>query len=164
MVAAPFQGGEKLVARLRSVAGKLAKGGTLRVGFLEGTTYPDGTSVPMVATVQEWGSISKKIPPRPFFRPMIAKCSPGWGPILAAQLERCNFDAGRALKQLGNQMEGELQQSIKDVTAPALADATVAARIARRKSKRSKINPITIRKPLIDTGIMLRSVRSEVTE
>jgi hypothetical protein len=28
---------------------------TLRVGFLEGSTYPNGTSVPMVAAVQEFG-------------------------------------------------------------------------------------------------------------
>lgn len=44
-----FSGGAALEAKLSELAEKLGDGKTLRVGFLEGATYPDGQSVPMVA-------------------------------------------------------------------------------------------------------------------
>lgn len=52
---AGFSGGEALQAYLEELAGNLAKGDALRVGFLEGATYPDGTPVATVAAVQEFG-------------------------------------------------------------------------------------------------------------
>ena len=51
-------GGDKLMAALRSINGRLASAGgqpAVRVGFLEGSRYPDGTSLPMVAAIQEFG-------------------------------------------------------------------------------------------------------------
>lgn len=52
-------GGEKLTDRLSRIGDALSRQATLRVGFLEGATYPDGTSVPMVAAVQEFGATIK---------------------------------------------------------------------------------------------------------
>jgi hypothetical protein len=63
VVMAGFSGGDKLQAYLEELAGNLAKGDALRVGFLEGATYKDGTSVAMVAAVQEFGG-SISVPER----------------------------------------------------------------------------------------------------
>lgn len=56
-------GGEKLQKYLEELENNLSSGTGLKVGFLEGATYPDGTSVPMVAAVQEFGG-SIDIPAR----------------------------------------------------------------------------------------------------
>lgn len=50
-----FQGGDRLTKRLREIASRLDQPAELRVGFLEGSRYPDGTSLPMVAAIQEFG-------------------------------------------------------------------------------------------------------------
>ena len=59
---ATVSGGDKLMAYLKQIDANLASAGSspeVRVGFLEGATYPDGTSVPMVAAVQEFGGTMK---------------------------------------------------------------------------------------------------------
>lgn len=58
-----LSGGEKLQKYLEEMEKNLSSGSGLKVGFLEGSTYPDGTSVPMVAAVQEFGG-SINIPAR----------------------------------------------------------------------------------------------------
>lgn len=55
-------GGYRLERVLSGMARKL-QAGELRVGFLSGATYPDGTSVPMVAATQEFGG-TVTVPPR----------------------------------------------------------------------------------------------------
>ncbi len=60
-----LSGGEKLMAALKEINAHLASAGSdpsVRVGFLEGSTYPDGTSVPMVAAVQEFGGTIRREP------------------------------------------------------------------------------------------------------
>ena len=186
-------GGSKLDARLRAIAGRLGKAGSLRVGFLEGGTYPGGASLPLVAATQEFGgtvvipahtvqvfrrlnksgefersgrfvkraasnfqtshqvaAYSVTIPARPFMRPAVAAGRNRWGAELATMLAATNYDAGRSLGLLGEQIAGEIRGSILAVTAPALAPQTV-----RRKGTS---------KPLVNTGHMLNSVDFEVSE
>lgn len=50
-----FSGGDELKRKLLGVAKNLGKGDLLKVGFLEGATYPDGTPVAQIAAVQEFG-------------------------------------------------------------------------------------------------------------
>lgn len=50
-----FKGGEKIEQKLREIAEKAGKANTVRVGFLEGATYPDGTPVAQIAAIQEYG-------------------------------------------------------------------------------------------------------------
>ena len=145
-----FSGGEKLKAQLEELAKKVSKSATLRVGFLEGATYPDGTSVPMVAAIQEFGAPAKGIPPRPFFRGMIAKESKHWSDDVAAVLKSSDYDAPRALALMGEEIKGELVQSITVLTDPPLSPKTVAAK--------------GFAKPLVDTGHLRNSVGSEVEE
>ncbi|MGE8129012.1 hypothetical protein ACQKQD_18725 [Methylobacterium sp. NPDC080182] len=143
-----IKGGSALEKRLAELATKVTKPANLSVGFLQNSTYPDGTSVPMVAAIQEFGAAARKIPPRPFFRNMIAAKSPGWGDAIADLLKANDYDATRTMQQTGAGIKGQLQQSIVDTNAPALSPATVA----RKGSE----------KPLVDTGHMLNSVDFKV--
>ena len=185
-----LSGGERLQAELSRISSALGKPGQpyrLRVGFLEGATYPDGTSVPYVAAINEFGARIERepstatiyrlvgksggflrkgkfvrrsksnfatthyvgaytisIPPRPFFRNMIAKHAAHWPADIAAALRSTGMDGAAALSLVGFQIRGELQQSITDTNTPPNAPSTV-----RRKG---------FNKPLIDTGYMRNKV------
>ena len=55
---AALTGGDKLMAALEAIDKRLTNAGTgpsVSAGFLAGGTYPDGTSIPMVAATQEFG-------------------------------------------------------------------------------------------------------------
>lgn len=137
-------------------------------------TYPDGTSVAMVAAILEYGApgvgqrtqagkIRAKglsavaeelglqgpgIPPRPFIRNMIAAKSGEWPSAVAELLKANNYDAAKTLAQTGGAIAGQLQQSIVDTNSPPLAAATI-----ERKG---------FDKPLVETGQMLNSVTYKV--
>lgn len=143
-----ISGGQKLAAALSQIGQQLGRGGTVRVGFFAGASYPDGTPVPLVAAINEFGAPSRGQPPRPFFRNMVAKEGPGWPAAVAANLRANNYDAQVSLDQIGQAIAGQLQQSIVDLQDPPLKASTV-----RRKG---------FTKPLIDTGVMLQSVGYEV--
>lgn len=179
MTAKSFTGGEKLKARLAEMAKKLDKSGTLRAGFLEGATYPDGVSVPLVAAVQEFGAPAVGIPPRPYFRPTIAGHSEEWGDIIGKGLAATNYDAAQVLAGVGQTIKEELQQSIAEVDSPPLSDVTLMLRkmrsedqslivtgrtvgeAARRVAEGEDIGAVNT-KPLQDTGFMKNSVSYEV--
>lgn len=146
---ATISGGDKLAKRLAEITARLSNHGTLAVGFLEGATYPNGTPVAMIAAIQDFGAPSRGIPPRPFFRNMIAKRSPGWPKALAAFLKANNYDTQRSLDQMGELIADQLQQSIHETNTPPLAPATIA-----RKG---------FSKPLIHHADMLNAVDFEVT-
>lgn len=140
--------GGGLEAALDKIASALKEGGTVRVGFLEGATYPDGTSVPMVAAINEFGAPSRKQPPRPFFRRMITAKSKEWPAAVEANLKATNYDAARTLILVGEGIVGQLRQSIVDLTEPPLAASTIKAK--------------GFDKPLIWHSVMLNSVDYEV--
>lgn len=147
---AAVKGGDRLESKLRDLAEHLAAPAMVRVGFLEGATYPDGTSVALVAAVQNFGSMARGIPPRPFFSNMIRDKSPDWGDKLANIMRLNGYDARRSLELMGQGIAGQLRQSIVDTNAPPLSEKTIA-----RKG---------FEKPLIDTGVMLQAVDSEVVD
>lgn len=146
---ATTRGGDKLKTYLKGLARKLADPGTLRVGFLEGATYPNGTPVAMIAAIQDYGSPINNIPPRPFFRNMIAAKSKEWPKAMAGVFKSTNYDAAKTLAITGEAIAGQLRQSIIDTNAPPLSPATIA-----RKG---------FAKPLIDSSVMINSVAYEVT-
>lgn len=134
-------GGKKLAQALK----KMPKGiSSVSIGFLEGSTYPDGTSVPMVAAINEYGAPSRGQPPRPFFRRLIAAKSKEWAKASGELLVNNGYDVPKTLGMVGEGVKGQLQQSIRDLVSPALAQSTID-----RKG---------FSKPLIDTGHMLNSV------
>ena len=179
MAVRSLSGGGALEAKLKDLAAKVAKPGTLQVGFLENSTYPDGTSVPMVAAIQEFGAPAAGIPPRPFFRTMIAEKAPAWGGILGGLVKGNDFDAAKALGQMGEGIKGQLQQSIIDTNAPALSPVTLMLRKMRSEDQSLVVTGKTVgeaaervakgetpggvsTKPLDDSGHMLNSVDYEV--
>ena len=145
-----LSGGDKLETALRELAKKVGSGGTVQVGFPADATYKDGTSVATVAAIQEFGAPSRNIPPRPFFRGMIAEHSPEWAEQLGGILQASEFDTKQSLKRMGGLVAAQLRDSIQQFTDPALAPATVVAKGSD--------------KPLVDTGHMLQSVASVVKD
>jgi len=143
-----MSGGGKLQAYLGGIVARVGGGRAVRVGFLEGSTETDGTSLPMVAALNEFGAPSRGQPPRPFFRTMVTRHKGEWGDQLGKVLKTTDYDEGRSLGLMGELISGELRQSIKDLTDPPLAASTV-----RRKG---------FDKPLIDTGTMFQRVNHEV--
>lgn len=134
---------------LQDVSDKISSPVTLRVGFLERATYPDGKPVAMIAAIQEFGAPAAGIPPRPFFRNTIAKKESEWGPAIADLIREKNYDIRAAFDAAGFAIAGQVRQGIVDTNEPALAPSTIA-----RKGHA---------KPLVDTGHMLNSVDHEVT-
>lgn len=155
-----LRGGTKFKAAINGVIAQLTKPGLLRVGFLEGATYPDGTSVAAVAAFNEFGrTVSAKNEegemqqsyfqlPRPFFRNMIAAKASSWPGAIAKNLKATGYDTEATLRLAGDGIKGQLQQSIQDTNDPPLAESTIAAK--------------GFDKPLIDTGHMFNSVDFEV--
>ena len=146
---AEIRGGDALRDKLAELAAQVGKPARLRVGFLENATYPDGKPVAMIAAIQEFGAPSRGIPPRPFFRNMVAAKQKEWPVAIEGLLKANGYDAARTMELAGQAIAGQLRQSIHDTNAPALAPSTV-----ERKG---------FDKPLIDTGHMFNSVSHEVT-
>ena len=144
---ATISGGDKLERALVEMARQVSKPAALRVGFLGNATYPDGKSVALVAAWNEFGT--RKAPPRPFFRDMIAAKSPGWPAGVAANLKANNYDAERSLDDIGEAIAGQLQMSIRDFNRVPLAPYTIWKK--------------GFDKQLIEHGIMLNAVGYEVT-
>lgn len=143
---AKVTGGDKWKGALNKIA-RGAESKTLRVGFLARSRYPSGTSIPMVAAVNEFGSA--KSPPRPYFRNMIAKNKASWPGTATTYLRDNGHDIDKALQAMGHIISGQLMESIGTYNAgPPLKPATI-----KRKG---------FDKQLIDTGVMWNSVDYEV--
>lgn len=138
-------GGDKLEAALAEIRKKVGHD-TVQVGILEGSTYPDGTSVPMVAAAQEFGTDT--IPPRPFMRNAVRNNSPRWGELLGAALKMSELDGEKALMVTGLKIASQVQDEIVATNDPPLAPSTV---------KTKGFNTA-----LVDIGTLLNSVGSEV--
>jgi hypothetical protein len=145
---ASVTGGGALDTVLTRIGTSLDKAREVRVGFLEGATYPDGTPVAMVAAIQNFGAPAAGIPPRPFFSDMVERHKGDWGDTFGNVLMDADYNAGRALALMGKGMAGQLREQIVETNAPPLSPRTIAAKGSE--------------KPLIDTGHMLESVDKEV--
>lgn len=155
---AKVSGGGTGAAALQKIGAQLAKTPLVRVGFLEGSVNSQGISIPMIAAIQEFGAPRAKIPPRPFFRTMIAKHKAEWGPEFAALMKamRPNVlkrvftgwsaekDQIKALHLMGQRMAEELQQSIRDLHAPPLSPVTLMLRWMRWKKPALKVTGKTV--------------------
>jgi hypothetical protein len=149
--------------------------GTVQVGFIDNDQAP-------IAFWNEFGHKGRfPSPPRPFFRTMVAKESPKWPGMMATELQRSKMDGKRTLAFMGEEIDGELKQSIIDLAAPALSSTTLRLRLkfgnnpqnirardvvqAQREVEAG--DPIasgTQAKPLIWTGDMLNSTGYRVSQ
>jgi hypothetical protein len=132
---------------------------TGRVGWFESARYEDGTSVALVAVVQEYGSTKRKIPPRPFMRTTQQENAQQWkedARQLASAVAAGHMPPDALMEGLTQKAEGAIRQTISKVLSPPLSERTIAAR-ARRHSK-GKASA----KPLVDTGYLLNTLTSQV--
>jgi hypothetical protein len=172
-----LKGGEGLQKALDEIAKKVSKASSVDVGFLSDATYPDGTSVAMVAALDEFGH--GKTPPRPFFRTMIEAKSPEWPEAVGNLLVANDYDAAKTLGQTGAAIKGQLQDSIIDTYAPPLSQITLMLRKMRSEDPDLVVTGKTVgeaarrvaagestdgvsTKPLVDSGHLLASVDFEV--
>ena len=148
-----LQGADGLMKKLEDIAKRMG-GGEVSVGFMEGSTYPDGTPVAAVAFWNEFGKMVESEfgnyfqMPRAFFRQMIAKEAPTWPAKMGKLAKALDYDGAKVLALMGEDIKGALQQSINDFQSPPLAPSTVEAK--------------GFAKPLIDTSHMLNSISYEV--
>jgi hypothetical protein len=172
------KGGDRIEQKLKDLAAKLTSAKTVRIGFLEGSKYPNGTPVALVAAIQEYGAPKVNIPPRPFFRTMIAEHQREWPPAMAALLKANGGDAAKTLAQTGEAIAGQLRESIIKTNSPALSPVTLMLRkwfgnhpeqIRKRDVWRAaaavragESTAGVSTKPLVWQGIMLGSVDYEV--
>ncbi|VEB99948.1 Uncharacterised protein [Cedecea lapagei] len=140
---------------LQDIADKL-NASEVKAGFYSGATYPDGTSVAMVAARNEYGDPANNQPPRPFFRNAITNKQEEWKGSISRGLAS-GIDAKGVLEVVGAQIKGDIQESISELMEPALSPVT----IHRRRTRKERKNDST--KPLVDTGVMFSDVNYEVT-
>jgi hypothetical protein len=165
---AKIVGGKKLKLALDAIEKKITQGGVLRVGFLEGATYPERTnarflaavgsnatptvqpqvSVAQVAFWNEYGT--KTAPARPFFRTTIRLGSDRWAAILAHAIPHFDYDGEKALRLLGQSMRDDIESAIAQWSEPGNAPLTI------------KIKGFD--SPLKDSGQMQRDVDFEVVK
>lgn len=177
MAEVTFKGGQKLLQHLRRIAKDAGSAKEVKVGFMEGATYPDGTPVAYVAAIQNYGCPQRSIPARPFFTNMVKIQSPRWGEQLGHVLESVDYNGQAALQRMGDGISGQLQESITTTNSPQLSPVTLmlkkmrsegreitgktvgeaAARVAAGESYSGQST-----KPLVDTAHMQNSVQYEV--
>lgn len=145
-----FTGGDALEKKLSEIAKKVGNGTTLKVGFLGGATYPDGTSVAMVAAANEFGDPGMNRPPRPFIRNMIAEKSPSWPDDISKIMVATGYDGKVAFSMMGERIKDQMQESIREFYSPPLAASTIEKK--------------GFDKPLIDTAVMINAIDYQVDE
>ncbi len=141
-----MKGGDKWQSVLDRIAGRVGPGISVDVGFMGSATYPDGTSVVLVAALNEYGTATQ--PPRPFFRNAIDENSSQWPDDLGKILKAVGYDAPRAMALMGKRVQEQIQGSINKLREPPLAESTV-----ERKG---------FDKPLIEHSTMIRAVTYKV--
>jgi hypothetical protein len=153
------------IARVLSDRAELFEGSVVKVGVPAGKTYPDGTSIPYVAAIQEYGAPDVNIPSRSFMRLTRAAKSREWAKSMAEGAEavvqrRMSLDG--MLDAVGAVAAADIVQTIANGLAPPLKPATVEARIARARKTNPKFGakslPITISQPLNDTGALIAHI------
>lgn len=133
---------------LKRLLGRYDSGPVLAVGVPVGSSgasqrYPDGTSLLMVAAVNQFGSVSGRIPQRDYMGPGGRLAIERTEPIVARGVKDIN--AGKATKEqvlskMGPFAQAAFQDAITELKDPPNAQATIDAKGSSN--------------PLIDTGAL----------
>ncbi|MFZ4835765.1 hypothetical protein [Rouxiella sp. Mn2063] len=127
----------------------------VKVGFIDGVTYPDGTSVAEVAAGNEYGIPENNQPPRPFFRNAISEHEKEWSDAVARGLE-AGYPVDQVLEVIGARIQGDVQESIETLVDPPLSPMTLHIRRTREERRTDST------KPLVDSKVMIGDVNYEV--
>ncbi len=167
---------KKLLKAIEELSAK-----NLKVGWGENQKYPNGVQVAYIASIQEFGNPNMRIPPRPFMRPSIAQYGEKWAKSFtysAKKIFNNKLNVKQAYTLMGDVVAGDIRHTISNVSTPPLSNTTVALRRARQSGEKISVGeaykagqsasfvrgsgPDT--KPLIDTGLMMNSLTSEIGE
>jgi len=174
-----MSGLDDLAAKIRQLSAK-----KIKVGFFDTAYYIQGRNpVAYIATIQEFGSISKgnNIPPRPFMRPVLKNNTNTYAEITKHLLLDESKTPDDIAELIGARVMGDIQMSIASVYTPPLSKITLAMRYLREQNKagfrgskglverlRAQLesdNPPKLSsntKPLNDSGLLLNSVNYRV--
>ncbi len=181
MASVTLSGGERLQKVLAEISSRASKEHKLSVGFMADAKYPDGTPVAMVAAIHNFGAPAAGIPARPFFTRMVDTSKGEWGRKIGHLLRNQGFDSRRALAAMGEDIGGDLRESIINGNWQGLSEITLMLRTMRSGDQALRVTGKTVGQaaaliaagkkhnrsksgsaPLIDTGHMLNSVAYQV--
>jgi hypothetical protein len=185
-VSAKLIGGQKLSKVLAQISERAGgrSGAHVKVGYLAGATYPDGTPVAQNAFWQEFGTPGAQfpIPARPTFRTMIKQHMAEWGGQLARVLKGANYDRHTALGRMGELIKGELVDSLLHADVAPLSAVTLMLRKMRDENPGLRVSRATVfeairrvrageqgatgtrAKRLVNTGVLERAPDYEVVD
>ncbi len=173
MAARSIKMSDAVTAKLLDLARKAH--GSVQVGFIDSDQAP-------IAFWNEFGHKGRfPAPARPFFRNMVANESGKWPGMMAQALKSTQMDGRRTLAYMGEEIEGELKQSIIDFTSPTLSPTTLRLRLKfgnqpqnirardvvqaqQEVAAGASVASGTQAKPLIWTGQMLNSTTYKVSQ
>lgn len=135
-----------------------------KVGFFEGATYPDGTSVAYVAYLNEFGQHN---PPRPFLKRTMERQYSAWTNLIKVSLKASGLSGSaiqNAFTKAGIMAVGDVKKTIKDWSPSdprPNKPATIRAKARKARSGKNLAanDPYRV---LHDTGVMISSVKYEV--
>jgi hypothetical protein len=186
-----LSGGAGLEAYLKGIAEGAASAREVRVGFLEGSTYPDGTSIPEIAAIQEFGGRIEREPSEVTLYRKVLKNGEFSKNGQFVKKEKSNFATdhyvgayvitiparpffrnmiAQCSSEWGEKLGGLMTQKKYDA-AKALALMGQAIEGQLRDSITEMVDPPNAKstiaakgfdKPLVNTGVMRQSVDSEV--
>lgn len=158
---ATVKGGDKLRKKIRDIVGTRI---TLKVGFLENATYPDGMNVPTVGYLNEYGGHN---PPRPFMKRTVDEQGDKWTEGVRKNLKKMGVTRQNLKKTfdiLGQVAVGDIKNTIStwepDNPRPN-APATIQAKARRARDGKGLVG-IDPNKVLVDSGRMIAALDYEV--
>ena len=135
------------------------------VGFFSWATYADGKKVAYIAYLNEFGDHN---PPRPFMKRTADNRKEVWAKVFYNALKNNLTRDGiyKAHKIVGMVAVGDIKQTITEwnPSDPRPNKPATIRRKARRARSGKNLVPINPETVLIDSGVMISSVESEVTE
>lgn len=133
---------------IAETAEALTGASSVKAGYFEGKSYPNGFEIAENALVQEYGTMEHGgfIPPRPFLSNAM-KNERKWETILHAELDK-GRNLYQALSRVGEEMRRDINKSIDSNIPPPNAQSTI--------DKKGSSHP------LIDDGVMKQSTSYEV--
>lgn len=137
---------KKAIRTLENIRKNLDGPGRVKVGLpRDSNNYPDGTSVILVGTVQEFGSPTNNIPERSFLRSTVFEKRQEYMLFfksLGNKILKNEMKPDKALRLLGLQVQTDVREKITTIDEPPL------------KSREGN--------PLVDTGHLRSSINFKV--
>lgn len=154
---------DKLKKKVAELA-KLQKA-QVKVGFIDKGKYPNGTPIAYVAYLNEYGGGLN--PPRPFLKRTVKNHSKKWISIIKGTVEKHGLDDNgvrQAFELAGMAAVGDVKRTIMDWSPfdPRPNAEITIKRKERRARKGKNLKAIDPYKVLVDSGLMVSSVKYEV--